>query len=57
MTLWRTVFRLSDTEFEWHWLLMNFSHGKTFGHLAVRFWWVFWIRSEVIFSELYSLRA
>jgi hypothetical protein len=25
--------------------------------LAVRFWWVFWIRSEVIFSELYSLRA
>jgi hypothetical protein len=32
MTLGRTVFRLSDTEFEWHWLLMNFSHGKTFGH-------------------------
>jgi len=32
MTLWRTVFRLFDTEFEWHWLLMNFSHGKTFGH-------------------------
>jgi hypothetical protein len=33
----------------------EFLAWKNFWALAVRFWWVFWIGSEVIFSELYSL--